>query len=67
MLEKATIARPYAQAVFELAQESKGTSEWSASLELLNSIVSDAQMRLLMNNPNVRHQHLQDHLLLYVL
>ena len=60
MLEKATIARPYAQAVFELAQESKGTSEWSASLELLNSIVSDAQMRLLMNNPNVSHQQLQD-------
>ena len=60
MLEKTTIARPYAQAVFELAQESANTVEWSAALELLNRIVSDTQLQLLLNNPKVSHQQLQD-------
>ena len=60
MLEKTTIARPYAQAVFELAQESGNTTEWSTSLELLARIVSDKQMRVLFNNPGVSHQQLQD-------
>ena len=60
MLEKTTIARPYAQAVFELAQESANIDEWSVALELLDRIVSDKQMRLLLNNPKVSHQQLQD-------
>lgn len=60
MLEKTTIARPYAQAVFELAQDSGKTAEWSTALDLLQRIVSDAQMRLLLNNPKVSHQQLQD-------
>jgi F-type H+-transporting ATPase subunit delta len=60
MLEKTTIARPYAQAVFELSQDSANTAEWSGVLELLNRIVSDAQMRLLLNNPKVSHEQLQD-------
>lgn len=60
MLEKATIARPYAQAVFELARESDNASEWSGALALLSRIVSDKQMQLLTNNPKVSHQQLQD-------
>jgi len=60
MLEKTTIARPYAQAVFDLAQESDKAGEWSAVLELLQQIVDDAQMQLLLNNPKVSHQQLRD-------
>ncbi len=60
MLEKTTIARPYAQAVFELAQESTNAAEWSGALGLLSRIVSDKQMRLLLNNPKVSRQQLQD-------
>ena len=60
MLEKTTIARPYAQAVFELAEDSGKTAEWSTALDLLQRIVADAQMRLLLNNPKVSHQQLQD-------
>jgi F-type H+-transporting ATPase subunit delta len=60
MLEKTTIARPYAQAVFELAQESASIEEWSSALSLLDQVVSDSQMRLLLNNPKVSHQQLQD-------
>ncbi len=59
MLEKTTIARPYAQAVFELAQESGNAGEWSAALELLTRIVADEQMQLLLNNPKLSHQQLQ--------
>ncbi len=60
MLEKTTIARPYAQAVFELAQESSGNAEWSAVLDLLKRIIADEQMRLLLNNPKVSHKQLQE-------
>ena len=60
MQEKTTIARPYAQAVFEIAQEAASIGEWSAGLALLQRIVADKQMRLLLNNPNVSHQQLQD-------
>ena len=60
MQEKTTIARPYAQAVFELAQESGNIEEWSSVLALLDQIVSDSQMRQLFNNPKVSHQQLQD-------
>jgi F-type H+-transporting ATPase subunit delta len=60
MLEKTTIARPYAQAVFELAQESNSSAEWSEALNLLQRIVSDPQMRLLISNPKVGDEQLQD-------
>ena len=60
MQEKTTIARPYAQAVFELAQETSTVDAWSGALALLNRIVSDPQMRLLVNNPKVSDQQLQD-------
>ncbi len=60
MLEKTTIARPYAQAVFELAQESGTVAEWSSTLDLLKRIVADPQMRVLFNNPKVSDQQLQD-------
>ena len=59
MQEKTTIARPYAQAVFELAQESANIEEWSSVLALLDQIVSDSQMRQLFNNPKVSHEQLQ--------
>ncbi|NKB36625.1 MAG: F0F1 ATP synthase subunit delta [Gammaproteobacteria bacterium] len=60
MLEKTTIARPYAQAVFELAQESGAVAEWSSALDLLKRIVSDEQMQVLFNNPKVSDQQLQN-------
>ena len=60
MLEKTTIARPYAQAVFELAEETSSIGEWSDALSLLGKITGDEQMRLLVNNPKVSHEQLQD-------
>ena len=60
MLENSTIARPYATAVFELAQETGQVEEWSAMLGILGLISSDKDMRLLITNPKVSRQQLQD-------
>ncbi len=53
MLEKKTIARPYAKAAFEQAKEENSLSEWSELLTLLAIIASDAQMQALMGDPRV--------------
>lgn len=60
MLENSTIARPYASAVFELAQETDQAEEWSVTLELLGVLASDRNMRQLMTNPKISRQQLQD-------
>ena len=60
MLETSTIARPYATAVFELAQEAGQVEEWSAMLGLLGLLASDKDMRQLITNPKVSRQQLQD-------
>ncbi len=60
MLENATIARPYATAVFELAQETGQVEAWSAMLGLLSLIVSDNSLRALIANPKVSRQQLQE-------
>ena len=60
MLENSTIARPYATAVFELAQETGQVEEWSAMLGLLGVLASDKDMRQLITNPRVSRQQLQD-------
>lgn len=51
--EKTTIARPYAEAIFQRAQESNKLDHWSETLELLSAIVSDGQMGNIITNPNL--------------
>ena len=41
MAEISTIARPYAQAVFDLAKEQKQLQAWSETLSLLSQVVDD--------------------------
>ncbi len=60
MLENTTIARPYATAVFELAQETGQVEEWSAMLGLLSLVVSDTTLRGLITNPKVSRRQLQE-------
>ena len=60
MLENSTIARPYASAVFELAQETGQEQEWSAMLGLLSQVVADENLRGLISNPKVSRQQLQE-------
>ena len=53
MQENTTIARPYAQAVFETASEESKLTEWSEILGLLAAVVADAQMRMVLENPKM--------------
>lgn len=53
MAEIITIARPYAQAVFDLAREKNAFDEWSRTLELLSVIVADPRMAAVIGNPSV--------------
>lgn len=60
MAEKTTVARPYAQAVFELAQQAKQLPRWSEMLRLAASIVSDARVAHLIGNPRVSKGRLSE-------
>jgi F-type H+-transporting ATPase subunit delta len=51
MAESVTIARPYAQAVFRLARESKALTVWSNRLRRLATIAQDAEMAKVVGNP----------------
>jgi len=53
MQEIATIARPYAEAAFELAREQDALERWSDALEVLAVIVSDPQLRAVAGDPRV--------------
>ena len=60
MAEASTIARPYAQAVFDLATGSKKLSEWSKQLDTLSAIVNEDQIGGLVSNPSVESEQLVD-------
>ncbi len=60
MAEKTTIARPYAQAIFAIAQEQGALAKWSAMLGLTATVVSDPQVVPLIGNPNVTREQIVD-------
>jgi F-type H+-transporting ATPase subunit delta len=53
MTEFATLARPYAQAVFELAVGAGNFDEWSNNLNFLATVVKDPTMADVIANPEV--------------
>ena len=53
MAELATIARPYAEAVFRLAKQGNALPAWSDALNLIASVYQDPQMRATMDIPRV--------------
>lgn len=53
MTELATMARPYAEAVFRRALESGRLEAWAKMLEFLATVVGDKEMAALAANPNV--------------
>ena len=58
MAELATIARPYAEALFKASQaDPQGAAAW---LEPLSAVAGDPQLLQLAGNPNVRAQQLVD-------
>ncbi len=53
MAETLTIARPYAEAVFALAQEKNRLQPWTEMLEFLSSVSRDAQIQALISDPGL--------------
>jgi F-type H+-transporting ATPase subunit delta len=53
MAELATIARPYAEAVFRLAKQGNALPAWSDALNLIASVYQDPQMKAALANPKV--------------
>lgn len=55
MAEMTTIARPYARAAFEQAQQSDALAQWSGLLQAMTLIVTEPAMRALLGNPKLSH------------
>ncbi len=53
MSEYQTIARPYAQAVFELSRAAGNFENWSEALAWISAIADDDQVQELAQNPKV--------------
>ena len=53
MAETATIARPYAEAVFRLADDAGKLADWSAVLGNLAAVAADQEVRAAINDPNL--------------
>ena len=52
MAEPSTIARPYAEAAFRLADAQGKLAEWLATLGNLSSVAADARVRAAIGDPN---------------
>ena len=53
MAEPATIARPYAEAVFRVAKQGNALQAWSDALNLISTVYRDPQMQAAMSNARV--------------
>ncbi|MDD5413063.1 MAG: F0F1 ATP synthase subunit delta [Methylobacter sp.] len=58
MSELATLARPYASAVFKRAKETDSTEKWSKSLAFMSAVLSDKEISVLVENPKVSNERL---------
>jgi len=53
MAEPVTVARPYAEAAFELARDAGALAQWGAMLKLATEVATDVRMRLALDNPKL--------------
>ncbi|VAW96300.1 ATP synthase delta chain [hydrothermal vent metagenome] len=60
MAEKSTIARPYAQAAFDIAKTKNDLKPWSEMLQFLSAVTSDVTMVGMIQNPQFQTQDLID-------
>lgn len=58
MAELSTIARPYAQAVFEIAKTERKYREWSELLHLLADVVADKRIGSLIGNTTIKKERI---------
>lgn len=60
MSELATLARPYASAVFKRAKETAATAKWSENLAFMSAVMASKEMSALVNNPKVKKGRLTE-------
>lgn len=60
MAEISTIARPYAEAIFEIADKAGALAQWSATLGNLAATAEHPDVRQLLGNPRVSASALVD-------
>jgi F-type H+-transporting ATPase subunit delta len=60
MAEAATIARPYAEAVFDLGRQSGALGDWSRMLAALARVSAHPEMQGCVANPNLSQRQLYD-------
>ena len=60
MAEVATVARPYAEAVFSLADKSGSTAGWLSTLGTMAQVAGNPEMQACIGNPNVGPKALYD-------
>lgn len=58
MSERTTLARPYAEAVFDLAQEGKALDAWQDALQLAAAVSKDERVAKLIGSPRVPRERL---------
>jgi F-type H+-transporting ATPase subunit delta len=58
MAENVTIARPYAEAAFELARGADALAPWSEALDVLAAIVADPAVQACISDPNLSNDQL---------
>jgi F-type H+-transporting ATPase subunit delta len=58
MSELATLARPYAAAVFKRAKETQATANWSQSLAFMSAVMKNEDMSVVVDNPKVNKHRL---------
>ena len=63
MAELATIARPYAEAVFEHAKQGSQLAQWSDTLKFAATVARDDRMKAMLSSPRVSHEQKLDLLL----
>jgi len=56
MSELATLARPYAEAVYKRAKQTDSTTKWSNSLAFLAAVLGDVQIAKAAANPNANKE-----------
>ena len=57
MADLSTLARPYAKAAFDYANENAAVNEWENFLFVASAIVSDKAFRIWLENPAVTAEH----------
>ncbi len=60
MAEESTLARPYAQAAFDLAKKKNNLKDWSKMLEAIAAVVDNSDMRFAMGDPRLGKSRLAD-------